>query len=198
MHILRVAKKLDWGDLSLPVWGLDTDWLGQKREKPLMYSLADDGEKLWFVAASSMVARMHPQARPGHFLGEMWKYDVAEFFLADPVSGRYIEFHLSANSAWWSGEFVSPRELSENPLPFPEVETYAEIAKDGGWMSAMSIPIDLLQSRVAYRQGIKANVCFISNSPEQKFYSAVKLPGEHRNFHQPAYFTPVTFTDWAE
>jgi hypothetical protein len=199
MHILRSANKLEWGELSLPVWGIDKDFYGVKRERPLMYSLAEDGENLWFVAAASTPANLHPQARPGLFRSELWKYDVAEFFIADPVSGRYFEFHLAANGAWWNGEFVRERELAATEsMAFPDVETHAEIALEGGWMAAMVIPIDLLRARVGYGEDSKVNVCFLAGSPETRYYSAADLKGERPNFHQPQRFSAVTFTEWSE
>jgi hypothetical protein len=199
MHILRSAKKLHWGELSLPVWGLEKDFHGGKRERPLMYSLAEDGEYLWFVAASASPAQLHPQARPGMFLSELWKYDVAELFIADSVSGRYAEFHLAANGAWWSGEFVGIRERAgDEDVPFPEVETYAEISLEGGWMAAMAIPIDLLQARIGYGTASKMNVCFVADSPEAKHYSVVTLAGDRPNFHQPQAFSQVAYTDWSD
>jgi hypothetical protein len=199
MHILRSAKKLDWGELSLPVWGLDQDFSGGKRERPLMYSLAEDGNHLWFVAASASPAQLHPQARPGMFLGDLWKYDVAELFIADPVSGRYLEFHLAANGAWWSGEFVGIRQrATTDGQPFPEVQTHAEISSEGGWMVAMVIPIDLLQARIGYGAGTAINVCFLADSPATKYYSVARLTGDRPNFHQPQAFSQVVYSDWSD
>jgi hypothetical protein len=199
VHIIRSAKKLNWGELSLPVWGVDQDFYGFKRERPLVYSLAEDGEHLWFVAASASPTLLHPLSRPGKFLPGLWEYDVAELFIVHSASGHYVEFQLAANGAWWSGEFVGIRKCATAEYqPFPEVQTHAEISSEGGWMAAMVIPIDLLRARIGYGAASKMNVCFVADSPASRYYSAASLTGEIPNFHQPQAFSTVVFTDWSE
>lgn len=194
MLILKSNKNLQWGELDLPVWGLEQDWHGETLAKPLMFSLAVDGRYLWFLAAGSTQAQSHPQARPGVFTAELWKYDVAELFLADPSSGRYLEFNLAANGAWWSCEFTAPRQRAEElDIPFPETATFAELSVDGGWMAAMAIPLDLLEARLGFGENTKINVTFIANSPQQQFLSAAKLPGDQPNYHQPDHFSSFQF-----
>jgi len=194
MLILQSTKLLHWGELSLPVWGLQRDWHGAPLPAPMMFSLAVDPQRLWFVAAGKSPARMHPQARPGAFVAELWRYDCAELFLADPVSGRYAEFNLAANGAWWNAEFTAPRTRAEEiDIAFPEVATFAELSPDGGWMSAMAIPLDLLQARLAWGRDSRINVTFIVNSPQQQFLSASPLPGSEPDFHQPSHFSPFTY-----
>jgi hypothetical protein len=190
MLILQSAKVLQWGELSLPVWGLQRDWHGAPLTEPLMFSLAVDPQRLWFVAAGKSPTRIHPQARPGAFVAELWRFDCAELFIADPVSGRYIEFNLAANGAWWNAEFTAPRVRAEEiDIAFPEVATFAELSPDGGWMSAMAIPRDLLHARLNWGENSRINVTFIVNSPDQQFLSATPLPGAEPDFHQPAHFS---------
>ena len=194
MLILKSARPLHWGSLSLPVWGLSRDWSEAEIASPLMFSLACDSDRLWFVAAGKSPTKIHPLARPGGFLAELWRYDCAELFIADPHSGRYVEFNLAANGAWWSGEFVAPRQRAEEiDIAFPEVATFAELAPDGGWMSAMSLPLDLLRSRLHWGVTSRINVTFIIGSPAQQFLSAARLPGEIPDFHQPSHFSEFQF-----
>jgi hypothetical protein len=194
MLILRAAQPLQWGDLSLPVWGLQRDWFDATLASPMMFSLAEDEQRLWFVAAGKSPAKIHPQARPGAFVAELWRYDCAELFLADPVSGRYFEFNLAANGAWWSAEFLAPRQRAESiDIAFPEVATYAELSPDGGWMSAIAIPVDLLKARLGWSDSSLINVTFIVNSPEQQCLTAARLPGEEPDFHQPAHFSSFRY-----
>lgn len=194
MLILKSKKNLTWGELSLPVWGLERDWHGETIAKPLMFSLAHDERYLWFLAAGSTTAQTHPKARPGMFTPELWQYDVAELFLADPQSGRYLELNLAANGAWWSCEFTAPRHRAETcELPFPETATFAELSVEGGWMAAMAIPLDLLVARLGFGETTKINVTFITQSPQQQFLSATKLPGTEPDFHQPEHFSSFQF-----
>ncbi|RYD48822.1 MAG: hypothetical protein EOP83_25990 [Verrucomicrobiaceae bacterium] len=125
---------------------------------------------------------------------ELWKYDVAELFLTDPTSGRYFEFNLSPNAAWWSCEFTAPRQRAEETdIAFPDVTTYAELAPDGGWVAAMSIPLDLLEARLNFGETTKLNVTFILDSPEQRFLSVANLGEGEPDFHRPERFSPVKF-----
>jgi hypothetical protein len=194
MLILRSAPLIQWGDLSLPVWGLQRDWHGKELDSPLMFSLAEDDHRLWWIAAGKTPAKLHPQARPGAFLAELWRFDCAELFLADPVSGRYFEFNLAANGAWWSAEFTAPRQRAESTdIAFPEVATFAELSPDGGWMSAMALPLDLLKARLQWSESSLINVTFIVNSPDQQFVSATRLPGDDPDFHQPKHFSSFRY-----
>ncbi|MCW1883912.1 hypothetical protein OKA04_04180 [Luteolibacter flavescens] len=151
---------------------------------------------MWFVASHGRPAKLHPAARPARFVPELWKYDVAELFLTDPVSGRYFEFNLSPNAAWWSCEFTAPRKRAEETdIIFPDVATFAELAPDGGWVAAMAIPRDLLEARLDFGNSTKLNVNFILGSPEQQFLSAVNLGEGEPDFHRPDRFTTVKFVD---
>ena len=199
MVILKSRENLQWGELSLPVWGLGHDWYGEKIDAPLMFSLAIDPQRLWFVAAGKSPGKIHPQARPGAYVAELWRFDCAELFLADPQSGRYLELNLAANGAWWSCEFIAPRQRAEEAdIAFPEVATFAELSPEGGWMCAMAIPLDLLEARIGFIANSRINVNFITNSPIQQFLSATKLPGDTPDFHQPAHFSPVVYHDLKE
>jgi hypothetical protein len=192
MVIIRSRKVIQWGEIALPVWGLTRDWHDETTEASLMFSLAQDESRLWFIAAGKTPAKLHPQARPGAYVAELWRHDCAELFLAHAASGRYLEFNLAANGAWWSAEFVAPRERSEAwDIAFPEVATFAELSPAGGWMSAIAIPRDLLEARIAYGDETRLNVTFISGSPKQRFFSANKLPGDAPDFHQPLHFSRV-------
>ena len=196
MHIIRSKQPLKWGSLDLPLFGIAADWNHKKIESPAAWSLAVDGEKLWFVASHGKPANLHPESRPGRFLANLWQYDVAELFLADPVSGRYLELNLAPNASWWSCEFTGPRQRhSPEDFAVPEVETFAELDPNGGWVAAMSIPLDLLQARIDFGENTHANVNFILNSPEQQFLTAVDLGGGEPDFHQPSRFPMLTFID---
>lgn len=117
-------------------------------------------------------------------------------FLSDPTSGRYFEFNLSPNGAWWSCEFSAPRVRAEEvEIAFPEVATFAELAPNGGWVAAMAIPRDLLEARLNFGEGSKLNVTFILGTPEQRFLSAAKLGEGEPDFHRPERFTDLVFAD---
>jgi len=194
MNIEIADARLCWGELDVALFGLANDWYGKVIEKPLTFSLAVDHDYLWFTACHQQAASIHPEARPGEFQAELWKYDVAEFFLLNPDTGRYLEFNLAPNGAWWSAFFTAPRvRESEEDVPLQGVATYADLAPDGSWMAAAALPLNMLRKELNFGDSSKMNVTFIIDSPNQKFFSAAKLPGAEPDFHQPDSFKKVTF-----
>lgn len=199
MTIFTSSECLRWGALDVPMFGLGSDWLGDVFEPPAGFSLVMDGRRLWFIANYRKPAELHPKSRPGVFQAELSRYDVAELFLADPVSGRYFEFNLAPNGAWWSCEFTAPRVRAEEvDIAMPEVATFAEMAPDGAWLAAMAIPLDLLRARLDFGPETKANVTMILTSPERRFLSVMRLGDSKPNFHQPEVFPAVKFTPLPE
>ena len=194
MTIFTSPDPLQWGALDVPLLGIAKDWHGAPVEPPAGFALAVDGRRLWFVAHHRAAAGLHPQARPGAFQAELWKHDVAELFIADPASGRYFEFNLAPNGAWWSCEFTAPRVRAEQcDIAMPEIATFADMAADGAWVAAMAIPLDLLKARLDFGPRSLANVTLILGSPEQQFLTAADLGGGAPDFHQPHRFPRVVF-----
>ena len=194
MTIFESERPLAWGELDVPLFGLGTDWSGARVEPAAGFALVSDTERLWFVASHRRPAAMHPQARPGMFQAELWRYDVAEMFLADPRSGRYFEFNLAPNGAWWTCEFTAPRVREEEvDIAMPEVATFAELAADGSWVAALAVPLDLLRARLDFGLETRANVTFILESPQQRFLSAAALGTTEPDFHRPQQFSKVSW-----
>ena len=199
MTIFTSPQPLRWGQLDVPLFGLDRDWHGAPLEMPAAYSLAMDDRWLWFIAHHRQAAEIHPLARPGMFQADLWHHDVAELFLADPVSGRYFEFNLAPNGAWWSCEYAAPRvRVEETDIAMPEVATFADLAPDGAWLAAMAVPLDLLRARVDFGAATQANVALILESPARRFVTAADLGGGEPDFHRPRRFPTIAFSPLAE
>ncbi len=195
MTIFTCPTPLLWGNLDVPLLGLDKDLTGEPLLPAAAYSLVMDPARLWFVATHRAAATIHPDARPGGFLAGLWQHDVAELFIADPVSGRYLEFNLAPNGAWWTCEFTAPRvREDEMDIAMPDVATFSELAADGTWVAAMSLPLDLLRARIGFGETSRANVTMILGSPTQRFLSASDLGQGEPDFHQPDRFREVRFT----
>lgn len=192
MTVFTSPRDLVWGELDVPLFGLKEDLKGEPIQVPAAFSVVTDARHFWFIANHRQPALVHPNSRPGAFQAELWKYDVAELFLADPVSGRYFEFNLAPNGAWWSCEFTATRVRADAAeIAMPEVATFSELSADGSWVAAMAIPLDLLKARMDYGQGTLANVTMILESPQQKFLSANRLGGGEPDFHQPGRFSKI-------
>ena len=199
MTIFTSAQPLMWGGLDVPMLGLETDWHGVPLEPPAAYALVTDEHRLWFIVHHRRAARLHPLARPGRFQADLWRHDVAELFLADPVSGRYFEFNLAPNGAWWSCEFTAARVRAEAiDIVMPEVATFSDLAADGAWVAAMAVPLDLLRARLDFGPRTRANVALILGSPDRVFVSAADLGGGIPDFHQPQRFPEVVFAPLAK
>jgi hypothetical protein len=192
MILFDSPEPVRWGELDLPIFGLWKDWHGAEISPAAGFALAQDDERLWFFASRAKAAAPHPDARPGKFLSRLWEHDVAELFLADPVSGRYLEFNLAPNGAWWNAEFTAPRVRTDGAnVAMPGVQTFAEQATDGSWVAALSLPLDVLQARIGYGLQTRANVTFILDSPDQRFLTATDLGGGEPDFHRPDRFAPL-------
>ncbi|MES2657108.1 MAG: hypothetical protein V4689_00750 [Verrucomicrobiota bacterium] len=195
MTILTSPRPLVWGELDVPLFGLARDLQGEVIDPPAAFSVVADPFYLWLIASHRKPAFLHPKSRPGAFQAELWRYDVAELFLADPASGRYFEFNLAPNGAWWTCEFTAPRvRADEAEIAMPEVATYSEMSADGTWVAAMAIPLHLLRARLDFGPQTRLNVTMILGSPSQKFLSAADLGKGEPDFHQPDRFTQAAFT----
>jgi hypothetical protein len=192
--IFDSKNTLQWGSLDVPLLGLTKDWYGVSQEHPAGFALAQDSHRLWFIATHRKPASLHPQSRPGKFMPNLWQYDVAELFLATPSGDRYFEFNLSPNGAWWSCEFKGPRIREEEvEIVMPEVATFSELAPDGGWVAALSIPLDLLRARIDFGPKSTGNVAFILGHPKPSYLSAADLRGDEPDFHQPSHVRKLDF-----
>lgn len=195
MTIFNSPRKLIWGDIDVPLFGLSRDISGVPLKVPVAFSLVTDGSYLWYLVNHRQPARLHPKARPAGFQAELWRYDVAELFLADPVSGRYFEFNLAPNGAWWSCEFTAPRvRADELDIAMPEIATFADLAPDGSWLAALAIPLPLLRARLDLGHATQINVAMILESPTQKFVSACELGPGPADFHQPSRFSKISYS----
>jgi hypothetical protein len=189
MQLFISDSSLVWGELDLPLLGIHSDWCGAPLSPPLAYSLAMDPTHLWFLATREAAADTAPHAEPHAFTPGLWHHDVAELFLADPASGRYLEFNLAANGAWWTAGFSSTRiPARETPNFENHVITHCDEETTGRWLAAMAVPIPFLKETIGFGLRTTANAAFILNSPDQTFHSVHTLGGEVPDFHRPHEF----------
>jgi hypothetical protein len=195
MQIFTSEKPLSWGKLDVPLFGLTKDWFGSTLEEPSTFSLVQDSEFLWFILLFPKTASIHPDSSPGQFTPELWKYDVAELFLANPTTGEYLEFNLTSNGAWWASKFSSPRFASPKQPHFTsEIRSCHDLTGKDHSVVALKIPIKFLKMEMDFSEAFVGNITMIRDSPSQRYLSAFKLPGAQPDFHQPQHFLPITFT----
>ena len=193
VQIFTSEQPIGWGNLELPLLGLQQDWQGKPLIQALGFSLAMDPTQLWFIAAPQQLQQVHPEAVSGEFTPELWKHDVSELFLGDPSTGHYLEFNLAANGAWWAAKFCKPRQAQELQPSFQtQIQSYADLSSPSNPIAALSIPLDFLRREINLGKSTVSNVTFIQHSPAQIFISAAPLPGVDPDFHQPSHFLQLS------
>ncbi|WP_411827305.1 hypothetical protein [Luteolibacter sp. AS25] len=189
MQIFATAKTLEWGHLDVPILGLGKDWFGENLTPPLGFSIVRDQTHLWFLATRQGTPFSHPASEAGAFQPELWKYDVAELFLSNPLTGEYLELNISPNGAWWASKFSNTRVAYEPQPSFQHhVQVYNQENISENWITAIKIPLEFLCEIIGFNEDTTGNVAAILNSPDQTFHSACNLPGAEPDFHQPREF----------
>lgn len=177
---------------KFPLTPIDRDWFGEEVDPAPGFAFAKDEERFHFRARRSGQATVHPSSSPGVFQAELWKHDVAEFFLAHPTNGHYLEINLSPNGGWWSCLFRAPlKPLLETNEPAPEVTAEATI-NDDGWDVHLSLRLSYLRETLDFGPDSRLHASFLLDTPQRCLTSAPPAPGEP-NFHHPALPQPVQF-----
>ena len=158
---------------------LDRQWNGQPSETSVQYLLSVEQNRLEFRAVFPSGSRCHPEAVAGEFTPELWRWDVAEYFIA----GRaYLEVNLAPNGAWWIQGFSEVREIDPQfDISQLDIQAYPEELR-------ISIGLDGLERYLGSRSQWRGNVTAIINSPEYQYLSMIRLSGNQADFHQPSVF----------
>ena len=168
---------------------ISADWFDQRASSPPSFLFWLDEDHFHFLARrDGSAGTPHPESQPGYFQAELWRYDVAEFFLRSANGSRYLEFNLSPNGGWWSCLFGDPLQPeSGQPSPVPGVRTRA-LQTPESWQAQASVPRRWIEERFPLDESPALNATFILDSPHQTFFTAGDLGGGEPNFHQPALF----------
>jgi hypothetical protein len=168
------------------------DWHGRPIDSPPSFLFWLDHHSLHFLARhEGGPGTPHPDGSPGKFRPELWKYDVAEFFLGSRNDSHYLEFNLSPSGAWWSCLFEERLVPAPGqPIAIPQV--HAEGKRTASfWEARASLPRLWLEERFPIEGQITLNATFILGTPKQIFASAADLGDGDPDFHRPARFPGV-------
>lgn len=189
LSILFSNETPDLKDLGVFRVQLKRDWFGKSFDEPVGVSFAVDHTHFHFLACRNRNALIHPEAEPGKFQPELWKYDVAEFFIssAKDEGSEYLEFNLAPNGAWWSCFFQKPR-VPLRAVPLEGVITSAEVG-EGFWKVHAAIPREEIPWLDP--ESCLLNAAFILDSPEQRFVTLANLGDGKPDFHRPQDFLPM-------
>lgn len=185
-------------DLDIHGTLISTDWSGKKVPKPVKYLFWVDKDHFYFLAKDENGPGLsHPECQPHQYHAELWKYDVAEFFLRSADGSRYLEFNLAPNGSWWTSSFSSPRQFAPGePAPVPDVVTSTR-QDDDSWSAMAGLSLQWLNKNYDFGETSRLNATFILRSPEQIFLTAGNLgPGEP-DFHRPEHFPVIKATSLA-
>jgi len=188
MEIEVLSAPLLWADVhAVPMQELCHDWQGEALAPPARFAVVEDPSHLWLIAGRQSAAKPHPAGDCGDFQAELWRYDVAELFIADATQSSYLEFNLSPTGAWWMERFSAPRQA--HPLErLPAVLTHAGPDGVSGWRAALGLPLDWLRATIGWSEASPLNVTLILETPEQRFVTATDLGGGEPDFHRPQEF----------
>ena len=174
------------------------DWFGNKVPRLVKFLFWVDDTHLHFLARDENGPGLsHPGSKPSEYQSELWKYDVAEFFLMSADRSRYLEFNLAPNGAWWTSAFTKPREAAPGePSSVPGVVTSAEQG-DHFWQAAARIPLPWLHAHYGFGKDTTLNATFILKSPDQILLTAGELGDGEPDFHRPDRFPTIKVTSLA-
>ncbi len=162
---------------------LGHEWYGAAMEPALEFGFAIVGDELIFRASRQAPALVHPAAREGQFQAELWRYDVAEFFLARADGSRYLEFNLSPNGAWWLEVFSGPRQLDGSASRECSVPCHADYTTSS-WQAEARLPLSYLVSLGLDPRESRLVCCSILSSPTQQFLTTSEDVSGDPDFHR--------------
>ena len=189
ISIHKLNQKIDFHRVRKNTFSLKKDCFGQLFHPSPEVFFGVDQTHFHFYARHQETALIHPNAREGDFQAELWKYDVAEFFLAAPDRSQYLEFNLAPNGAWWSCFFSAPRKTSRTK-PLAGVSTQAKVTLDD-WQVHAAIPLTEIPWPL---EECFLNATFILKSPDQQFLTLTDLGGDQPDFHRPAHFLAISLS----
>lgn len=184
VKIVSMKSIISTGEAHLQSIG--QEWYGKPVEPPYEYSFKLTAEGLVFSAARKAPALVHPEGKCGDFQAELWRYDAAEFFITTPEGGRYMEFNLSPNGAWWAAVFCAPRCIApgfENWEPAGVQATGCATAE--GWSCSALIPAAVLEEVGICPADCKLTAAAILKSPDQVFLTTALPCDTQPDFHRP-------------
>lgn len=120
------------------------------------------------------------------FVEGLWEQDVGECFVLDRGSGRYVEYNLSPDGAWWACRHTGIRQ--RDPVQPDWMTAGIRTECDRGTthrLARMTVPMP-------QPGDVAVNFTAIVTTRERRrFYSLAPLGGDRPDFHRPAEWLEV-------
>lgn len=190
--IVRELREVrSWQDVvALPRSSASECWNGDCLARPFQWSLTIDSQRLWFVSeipAAPSEKKLHGS---GEFVEGLWESNVAELFVM-ASDGKYQEFNVSEDGAWWAMTFLSHRVRSPSPK-VPKGVTITTERSTQSWTAIMAIPLASLE--VEWNQNVALHVCGILYRQGVPTYLTSKAQsGFPPDFHDSRCFQSVSW-----
>lgn len=157
------------------------------------YRIAEDHRGITVHFAVQSQAFFNQEVNEGDFYEGLWKYDCGELWLHDTTSGRYIEFNLAPNGAWWSCVFESARKR-DSECKSPRCITGGTV-EEGFWQSSLSVTYAEIARCLGNTEGLRGNVTLVVGGcpdlevPLDNLHSIAPLAAV--DFHRPQDWLPL-------
>lgn len=174
---------------------LTTEWYGRELTPPVRYRLTLLPQGLRFEAERGVKPALNPNARPGEFCGELWRYDVAEFFVATPGAERYMEVNLSPNGAWWGCVFTAPRVADAEAGRSLRVEYARGEVSEQGWKASLLIPREVFDALGMTPETCRFAVCAVQDAPDYLYLTTADDCSGEPDFHRPYAWKTAVLTE---
>ena len=176
---------------------ISTDWFQQTSQSNARFCIEKKEQKqegkqylswLFHVYVDKKPA-LHPLKIPSQTYYEgLWEYDVAEWFIVNPITGKYIELNLAPTGAWWMMVFDAPRQRAAQDMPdLSGIRTGSTLAAES-WHASLELPT-LVVEKALGRDALKHNVCFILGQNPREYLSWTRLAAKQPDFHRPGDFS---------
>lgn len=166
----------------------EQDWFGERLVRPFRATFEVQVDRASFHAVMPFAppqARLHSR---GDFIEGLWNDDVVELFVRDR-NGRYVEFNVSADGAWWFMPFADYRIRAQDNCAPPqaaisifreELQWQVRLSFDVNCLLEFLSGVDLIHfAAIHYQDGVPVYV------------SSRKVLGGVPDFHASSCFCPV-------
>lgn len=178
---------------------ISTDWFQQTSQSNARFCIEKKEQKRGSRHYSSWVFHvcvdkkpvLHPlKMSPQTYYEGLWEYDVAEWFIVNPITGKYIELNLAPTGAWWMMVFDAPRQRAADDMSDLRGIKIENECATKSWSASLEIPVLMIEN-ILGRDVLKYNVCFILGDSPREYLSQTVLNAVQPDFHRPDDFVSL-------